>query len=189
MALNRPRQARILTEDTLAVVVDVQDRLFPHIHAGEALLHNLHILTKGLQALAVPLLVTEQYTKGLGATLEPLKQSLGEAYQPIEKMAFSCLDEPEFARQLRDSERNTVLLMGVEAHVCVLQTAVDLLDHGYRPVVVVNGISSRKAEDKAIALDRFRKLGLTLTSYESILLELCRVSGTAPFKTISRLIK
>ena len=117
--------------ETAAVLIDVQERLYPHIHQHDRLLERLSILVQGLEHLEVPLLVTEQYSKGLGPTIAPLRELLGAAYRPIEKMTFSCCGEERFAERLSILGKRHVILMGVEAHVCVLQTALGLLSEGY----------------------------------------------------------
>ncbi len=179
---------RILREETAALCIDIQERLFPHIDGHEILQHNTRILLQGLQALDIPLLVTEQYRKGLGATIAPVQEIIPH-FQPIEKLAFSCCGSDDFNAELKATGKLNVIVFGIETHVCVLQTALDLLEHGYRPVIVSDCVSSRRPSDKTVALERMRGAGCTITSYESILFELCRVAGTATFKTISRLVK
>jgi hypothetical protein len=179
---------RILRENTTGLFIDIQDRLFPLMQEREQLEQNLITLTSGLKALEIPLLVTEQYTKGLGFTILPLKMALGD-YSAIEKTAFSCCDEPLFMSVLSATGKKNVILCGIETHVCVLQTAVDLLQAGYQPVVIEDCVSSRKLSDKNTAIERMRQEGVIITSLESILFELTRYSGTETFKAISKLVK
>ncbi len=179
---------RILKEQTVAALIDVQEKLAPHIHNMEAVIKRQEILVQGLQVLGVPVMVTEQYTKGLGVTVPELKSVLAD-YAPIEKMAFSCCDDPHFLEPLKDSGRKSVILFGIEAHVCVLQTTLDLLEAGYRPVVIEDCVSSRKESDKLTALRRMQQAGAIISTSESVLFELCRVSGTESFKQISKLFK
>jgi len=179
---------RILKESTIGVVVDIQERLFPHIHQHELLEKNTSILIQGLKALDVPFLVTEQYKKGLGETVNGIKELV--ANDPhFEKMAFSCCDDPKFMESLETSTKRNVILAGMETHICMLQTAIDLKERGFNPIVVADCVSSRTPENKALALERLRQEGVVITSYESILFELCRVAGSDAFKTISKLIK
>ena len=205
---------RIILEQTSALLIDVQERLFPHMYERETLEHNLPILLKGLRILGVPLLVTQQYTKGLGSTIPALQETLGwttssafaaqkraantdSAGTPvptgdapyIEKIAFSCFDEPAFTKAFEALGRKRILLAGIEAHVCVLQTAVDLQQAGYTPVVIENCTSSRRENDKRIAFERLRAEGILVSTYESILFELTREAGTDTFRAISRLVK
>lgn len=170
------------------MVIDIQEKLFPLMDRHEALLKKCSQLIEGLKILGVPLLVTEQYPKGLGSTIGEIS-SMTFSFPVVEKMAFSCCDEPAVLGNPALKNRKTVIVFGIEAHVCVLQTTIDLMDAGYQAVVVADCISSRNREDKQLAVERMRSEGAVITSCESILLELARVSGTDEFKAISRLIK
>ena len=179
---------RILKQDTKLVVVDLQERLFPHINNNEQLLQKCKTLIEGIKLLNIPIIVTEQYVKGLGKTLERVSESLGE-FDPIEKMTFSCMGESNFNLKIEEHFIKNVLICGIESHVCVLQTAIDLLEAGHTPIVVADAISSRNPYDKKIALQRFATEGIRVTTVESILFELCKVSGNEQFKAISKLVK
>ncbi len=179
---------RIKREDTAGLVIDIQEKLFPLMDRHETLLKKCSQLIEGLKILGVPLLVTEQYPKGLGATIGEIS-SRTISFPVVEKMAFSCCDEPAVLGNPALDNRKTVIVFGIEAHVCVLQTTIDLMEEGYHAVVVADCISSRNREDKQLAVERMRSEGAVITSCESILLELARVSGTDEFKAISRLIK
>lgn len=175
-------------EDAIAVVIDIQERLFPHIYEHDRLAANAVKLIEGLKILGAPLIVTQQYTKGLGATIPQIAQALGE-FKPIEKLTFSSYGDPDFVSVLDDSGKNHIILLGIEAHVCVLQTAMDLLNTGYEVILVEDCVSSRKLNDKQVALQRLRDDGAIITTYESVLFELLKVAGTEEFKAISRLVK
>ncbi len=179
---------RITKDNTAAVIIDIQERLYPHMYNREELERNVGILINGLHILKVPLLITEQYSKGLGKTIPAISENL-ENFEPIEKISFSCCDESRFLKELNMLNKKFVILAGIETHVCVLQTVLDLIDSGFHPVLVEDCVSSRKENDKKIAVDRIRSEGAIITTYESILLELCRVAGTETFKRISGLIK
>lgn len=179
---------RILKENTIGLVIDVQEKLFPHMHNYEELVGNLIKLISGLKVLEVPIILTEQYTKGLGPTINSIQEAIGE-YTAIEKMAFSCCDEPQFLKVLKEQSKKNVIVCGIESHVCILQTCIDLQQSGYQSVIIEDCISSRKASDKVISLERMKKEGAIISSLESILFELSRVSGTESFKSISRLVK
>ena len=179
---------RIKRQMSAALLVDVQEKLFPHMDQHDELLRRTKILLEGLKILKVPMVVTEQYPKGLGSTLEPLS-SLLEKQDVIEKLSFSCCGEAAFTDTLRSLERPIILLCGIEAHVCVLQTATDLLEEGYAVVVVEDCISSRNPEDKRVAVERMRSEGAVISTCESVLFELTKVAGTDEFKAISRLVK
>jgi nicotinamidase-related amidase len=179
---------RILKDNSIGLIIDIQERLLPHMHEKEALLRNAEILIKGLQALDVPIMVTEQYTKGLGFTVEPLK-NLFQTFEPLEKISFSCCDDEQFSMKLKTLQKKFVIIAGIETHVCVLQTAMDLLEKDFVPVVVEDCVSSRKQNDKRLALARVQKWGGIITTYESILFELTRFAGNDTFKAVSRLVK
>ncbi len=166
----------------------MQERLYPLVQDHHRLTKNTAILIEGLKAVEIKILVTEQYTKGLGFTIEPLKNLLTDI-DFVEKQAFSCCDEPGFYEELALSGARYVVIAGIETHVCVMQTAIDLLSNGYIPVVAEDCVSSRNLNDKKIAIERMRQEGAIITTYESILFELLRYSGTESFKKISKLVK
>jgi nicotinamidase-related amidase len=179
---------RLYLNNTVFVVVDIQERLFPHIHEHLMLEQNCHKLLSGVRILEAPLIVTEQYPKGLGPTISSIQSELSEI-KPIEKITFSCCANEEFTGTLKNLGRHNVILCGIEAHVCVLQTAIDLKEMGFQPVVVVDCISSRRQKDKEVALIRLQQENVLITNYESVLFELCSVAGTDTFKAISHLVK
>ncbi len=179
---------RILQKETAAVVIDIQERLLPHIYDGETILQNCRKLIEGLHILSVPVMVTQQYTKGLGPTESSIAERF-EEFNYIEKTSFSCFDEPAFKEEITILGRETILICGIESHVCVLQTCLDLIDGGFSPVIVEDCISSRKLEDKNIAIERMRQEGARITTMESVLFELTRRAGTETFKSISGLVK
>ena len=179
---------RISRNDTIALVIDIQERLLPHIDGYRELVNNTGILLAGMKALEVPVMLTEQYRKGLGVTVPEISRHL-EHFDPMEKMTFSCCDDNAFTLALEMHAKKNVVICGIETHVCVLQTTIDLLEKGYQPVVIEDCTSSRKKGDKAIAIERMRQEGAIISTYESILFELARVAGTPEFKTISKLVK
>ncbi|HBL73587.1 MAG: hydrolase [Bacteroidetes bacterium GWF2_42_66] len=179
---------RILKEESIALIVDIQERLVPAMAEQEILIDNCKILISGLQELAVPIVVTQQYTKGLGETVEEIK-SLITGLNPIEKRDFSCLDEPVVAEKLKNSGAKNVIICGIESHVCVLQTAIDLKEAGFVPVVVMDCTSSRNLDNVDLAAERFRYEGIMMTSSESVLFELTRSSRAPEFRAISKLVK
>jgi nicotinamidase-related amidase len=179
---------RIQKHESIGLIIDMQERLFPHIHQHEILEKNIRILIQGLQLLQIPILITQQYTQGLGQTIPSVAEYFDDKLY-IEKNTFSCCDESNFLAELNRMNKKFVIIAGIETHVCVLQTVPDLVDNGFIPVVVEDCVSSRKENDKKVAIDRIRQEGGIVTTYESILLELCRVAGNETFKAISRLIK
>lgn len=186
---NRGRHGmRVERLQSAGLVIDIQERLFPHMDRQEALLRKTTVLLEGLRVLQIPVIVTEQYPKGLGATLKPISLLL-EKEAVLEKISFSCCGDPAVTGKLESLARPFIIICGIEAHVCVLQTVVDLVKLGYRAVVVEDCISSRNPEDKRVAVERMRSEGAVITTCESILFELAEVAGTETFKTISRLVK
>jgi len=179
---------RILKENTIGLIIDIQEKLFPFIYENQQLAINVQKLIEGLHILQIPLLVTEQYPKGLGPTISKLSH-LVQRTEPVEKNSFSCCDEQRFNDSMAKQGRRNIIICGIETHVCVEQTVLDLLENGYQPVVIENCVSSRKLEDKDIAIKRMRMEGVIITSYEAILFELCRFSGTEQFKALSKIIK
>lgn len=179
---------RILKEDTIALVIDIQERLFPHIFEAEKLEKNITILVEGLKLLEVPIIVSEQYKKGLGEIIPSISELVKE-YPHTEKTAFSCCDEPTIQERIELSGKRDIILAGIESHICLLQTAIDLKERGFNPILVADCVSSRTAENKFIAIERYKQEGIIITSYESILFELCRYANGDVFKSISKLVK
>ena len=179
---------RLQREDTASVIIDVQEKLFPLIHEHELLAKNMSILIRGLKVLGVPMLVTQQYTKGLGTTIKQISDTIGD-YFHIEKMAFSCCGDEGFMSEFKKLNKKNLILAGIEAHVCVLQTTLDLLEAGYQPVVIEDCVSSRFPVNKQVAIKRMRQAGAIISTYESILFELTEISGTDLFKNIVKLVK
>lgn len=179
---------RILKEDSAALIIDIQERLFPVMSESEKLLENCLKLIDGLQVLSVPLIVTQQYTKGLGPTIPSVVSEIN-GFNYYEKISFSCLDEPKINEALDSLNKHFVILCGIETHVCVLQTCLDLLELGCHPVVVEDCVTSRNLNDKMIAIERMRQEGALVTTFESLLFELTRVAGSELFKKISGIVK
>lgn len=179
---------RIVKEHTVALVVDIQERLFPVMSDREEFLDNAVRLVRGLQLLEIPLVVTQQYTRGLGETIPQVREAI-PGFTYLEKRDFSCCDEPSVMEWLSSLGARQVIICGIEAHVCILQTAVDLKDAGLTPVVVADAVTSRKPASKGLAMERFRHEGIMMTSTESILFELTRSSAAPEFRGISQLVK
>lgn len=177
---------RITKEDSLVLLIDVQEKLYPHMNNKEKLSQKTITLLKGITALGIPLTAARQYPQGLGDIIEELRPYGSECY---DKVTFSCCSNDNLIARLRESGCKYVIIAGIEAHICVLQTVIDLKALGYLPVVVTDAISSREQQDYEIALRRMEYEGAILTTVESILFELCREAGNEVFKTISRLVK
>lgn len=179
---------RFTLEHTAILVVDLQERLVPHMHNAAALIQQAGRLIDGANALAVPLLVTEQYRKGLGVTVPQIASRLGGAACNHDKLKFSSCIEPVREEMSKRGIRS-VVVCGVEAHVCVLQTCLDLIDAGYVTAVVTDAIGSRRATDQDAAAQRMIQAGVVPTTVESILMELVHEAGTPRFKAVLPIIK
>lgn len=180
---------RITAENTMALVIDFQEKLVPVIEHNEELLHNTQILIKGLQELQVPMIITQQYTKGIGMTVPALAELYGEGFAYEDKVTFSCVGEETILTKLKSLGKKNIIVCGIEAHICVLQTVIDLIALGYQVLLVEDCIGSRKESDRQVGIRRALQEGALSTSYESVLFELTGVARTDTFKAISRLIK
>lgn len=181
---------RIQRENCQAIIIDVQEKLSPHIYRYNDILKKTLILIQGLQVLDIPILLNEQYPEGLGRTVPEIMAVLDATKsKTIEKVTFSACDNDESWNYLAQQNRISVLVFGVEAHVCVMQTVLDLLDNGMQPVVIADAIGSRSAYDRRQAIRRMRRAGAVITTTEAILFELCRSSKDPAFKAISQLVK
>ncbi len=179
---------QIKKNDSLLLFIDVQEKLFPHIEKHDELEKKLNQLVEGMQVLDIPIIVSEQYTKGLGKTINSVSQKLNIQTPTFEKMTFSCMRNPELAAAIEQSGKRTIILAGIEAHICVLQTALDLCQEGFDVALVLDAVGSRNDENKSISVLRLQNK-VAFTSVESVLFELCQVAGTEEFKAISRIIK
>jgi nicotinamidase-related amidase len=177
---------RLNVTDTALLVIDVQEKLMPKIAEAEPVIRNTAFLIDACKILGVPVLATEQYRKGLGPTVPELARRL-PADLP-EKLAFSSCAIPAVVEGLR-AGRPKVLLAGIETHVCVMQTALDLVALGFRVFLAVDSVSSRYRIDHETAIQRMRDIGVTLVTSEMAVFELTGVAGTPQFKEISRLVQ
>lgn len=182
---------RLDRKDAVLVVIDVQERLMPVIHERFEVERNIERLIRGAHILGVPVIVTEQYVKGLGPTVEPLRIALEETsgYRPIEKNCFSAQGCAPFAAQLAALDRRQILIAGVETHVCVYQTVLDLLGGDRTVWVVADAVSSRTPRNRDLALQRLTSEGAKLSTTEMALFELTVTAGTDEFRAISKLVK
>ena len=175
-------------ETVALIVVDIQGNLAHLMHMKEILFKNVQKLIKGIQILGVPILWLEQNPRGLGPTIPEIADLLSNI-QPISKMSFSGCRNDRFMQALEALNRKQVLIAGIEAHVCVYQTAVDLVDLGYEVQVVTDAVSSRNVEDKEIGLQKMRCAGVSLTSVETALFELLKVAEGEQFREIIKIVK
>jgi nicotinamidase-related amidase len=175
-------------ESTILLVVDIQERLVPAIDQGQRVIAETVRLIEGCRVLDIPVVGTEQYPKGLGP-LVPEVRNLINPKTIFSKMAFSICRVEEVMHLLRERGRNQVVLAGIEAHVCMLQTSLDLVEHGYQVHVPVETTSSRRSTCCHVALMRMREAGVVVTMLESALFEMLGLAGTSQFKEILDLVK
>jgi nicotinamidase-related amidase len=179
----------LAADESVLVVVDVQGKLAQLMHEKEALFDALGRLVRGSLALELPVLWMEQNPEGLGATVPEVASVMPGDLTPIPKLSFSCWGEPRFIEALEATARRQVLLCGIEAHVCVYQTARDLLEEGYEVHVVADAVSSRKALNRDVALGRMSQLGAALTTVEGALFEMLGAADGPAFKEILDIVK
>lgn len=176
-------------EKTILVAIDLQDKLLPAMNSEEGVVAASKKLVEGAEILNVPYIFTQQYTKGLGETNEDVRSAVKGEFTHVEKNTFSAYLTEGFVDTITASGRKQVVLFGVETHVCVLQTALDLMENGYEVHIVADCVSSRFESDEIIALERMKEAGAVVTTAETVLFELLKGSKEAGFKEISNLVK
>ena len=185
--MNDAMLGKLTTQDTVLLVVDLQERLLPAISGAESIEQAACRLIKAAAVLGLPTLVTEQYPAGLGQTVPAVREALGQV-SAFEKTLFSaCVEAVQ--QRLAQLKPRAVLVVGVETHVCVQQTVLDLLRAGYLPYVCADAVGSRRPMDCEIALQRMRQAGAIVTSTESVIFELLGRAGTDAFKQVLKIIK
>ena len=192
--MSQPRDSHpmsLVRDHTALVLIDVQERLFPAMDADhrEEVMRNIKVLAASTRRLRVPTLITEQYPKGLGHTLQELVDALGPGIEPIEKIAFSCFAVGPFRARLEATGARHIVLAGIEAHVCVLMSALDLLASGRAVHVVADAVTSRTQGNWRLAMSLLRQAGAVVTSTETVLFQLLGQADTDDFRELSRLIR
>ncbi len=175
-------------ENSVLVIIDVQGKLSQLMYEKEKLFANLVRMVKASQLLEIPILWNEQYPEGLGATVPELAELLTNQ-KPMAKMSFGCCGNASFVTELRKLNRRQVLLVGIETHVCVYQSAVELMQMGYEVNLISDAVSSRTPENKRIGMKLIKADGGRITSTETALFELMRTASHPRFRDISRLVK
>ena len=175
-------------KDSIILIVDVQEKFKPVIYKWEQLIKNIIKLVTSFQLLGVPILITEQYPNGLGKTVVDIRQSL-KKYKPIEKREFSCFNNKKFLAVLTKLKRRNLIICGIEAHVCVINTILDAISKGFKVHLVVDAISSRKNTDLNTAIQRAKQAGAFLTTTEMVIFQLTKTSKFKKFKEISKIVK
>lgn len=183
--------ANLLTqENSLLLIIDIQSKLLAAMSPehGQAVTRYSAILAEAADLLNIPVLITEQYPKGLGATDSAIIAKLPQTAQTFSKTSFSCCQAAGFIQTLSSNQRQHIILTGMEAHICVLQTALDLQQQGYQISVVADAVCSRNSEHKFYALQRLQHQGITITNHESVLFEWLKDAAHPEFKRISALL-
>jgi nicotinamidase-related amidase len=184
--------AHFIPDSAVLMVIDLQEKLLPHIDEQERVVARSGILIQAMRLLGVPMLWTEQYPRGLGPTAEPIIRAIGDAARPMEKIAFGCLADPAIAaaaQAMRDTGRDQILLCGIEAHVCILQTALHGLDLGWRVFLACDAVGSRRSTDRSVALERLIQAGVVPVTVEMVVMEALGRAGGEKFKAILPLLK
>lgn len=179
---------RLDRERCLLVVVDIQERFRGLIHGLDGVLAATERLVRGCQALQIPVLVTEHYPRGLGVTVPEIRE-LFRPFAPLEKIHFSCAGDDGFAKAVAAGGRDQILLCGIETHVCIYQTAFDLLRGGKQVAVAADAVGSCVAADRAVGLARMGELGVQIMGTQMILFEILGRAGTPEFKALAPLLK
>ena len=175
-------------KDALLLVIDIQEKLVPAIYGGEEVAAKTSILVQSAQLMNIPVLLTEQYPKGLGATVDSISKVLAKDSVISEKMSFSACTE-EVTEILKQSGRKQIIIAGIETHVCVYQTVRQLLVEGYQVFLAEDAVGSRRIENKQNALEQMRDMGAVVSNTETMLFDLLEIAGTPLFKQVSKLIK
>lgn len=174
--------------DTVLLIVDVQEKLLPLVPGGARLEWNVGRLIDASRILGIPYLLTEQYPQGLGPTTELLLKKVESESPVFEKTSFSCCGSEPFRQQLAQLKPANVFVTGMESHVCVQQTVLDLLSDGYRVLVGVDAVGARNAADHRLAIRRMETEGAVMTSTEAAIFEWCETSKRKEFKQIQKLV-
>jgi nicotinamidase-related amidase len=189
MTATLQRNSKILLRDkTALLLIDIQEKILSVMNNPQQVINNALKLIKGFKVLNLPIFYTEQYPKGLGSTSEALLIEL-QGLSSIQKTSFSCFGAGNFFNRLEDNNVSQIIVAGIEAHVCVQQTVLDLIANNFQVNVAADALSSRNDLDYTLALERMRTHGAEITTSEAILFELLINSGTEEFKEISNIIK
>jgi nicotinamidase-related amidase len=169
-------------------VIDMQEGFRPVITGFDQTASRIALMVQACQLLRLPVIVTEQYPRGLGRTVEEIARHLPEGQEPIEKLSFSACGVQEFDTRLRERHIEQVMICGIEAHICVSQTAHDLLQNGFQVHLLSDAVSTRLAHNREVAINKMRQAGAIISSVETALFELCN-AGTPEFKQMQALVK
>lgn len=179
---------RLNREDALLLIIDIQERLAPVMKYKDEVVDNTLVLLETSKIMDIPVIITEQYPRGLGSTIPEIMEKLDSNMEVFEKIEFSAYTD-EVESSLEKKNRKKVIIVGMETHVCVLQTVRDLLDNDYEVFVARDGVASRTKDNFQNALELMKSMGAIVTNTESIVFDLLEKAGSPEFKTISKLIK
>jgi nicotinamidase-related amidase len=175
-------------EDCLLLIIDIQDRLAAVMEYKKKIIKNAKVLLKASELMDIPIIITEQYPRGLGSTVNELVDDGIEIHKKIEKTQFSAYTE-EVKTTLKNLDKKKIIVTGMETHVCVFQTIRDLLNEGYEVYLVNDGVTSRSKEDYLNGIDLMKQMGAIIVNTETILFDLLKDSNVSEFKTISKMVK
>ncbi|VAX17748.1 Isochorismatase [hydrothermal vent metagenome] len=175
-------------EETGIVIVDVQEKLVPVMSRGENVIANIQKSLLLAKCFDLPVILTEQYPKWLGSTVLAIKKSL-PSYDPVTKMAFNCCDDNLFNSRVKKSGMKNLILTGLEAHICVFQTCVSLVEKGFVVHVPVDAVDSRTEENRNVGLDLMKAAGAIITSTETVIYQIMKKAGTSEFREMLKVIK
>lgn len=175
-------------EDSLLFIIDIQDRLVPVMEHGKKIIKNNITLIEASKELEIPVIITEQYPRGLGSTILEIGEKIDNKTKIFEKISFTGYTK-EVKLALEETGRKKIIITGMETHVCVFQTVRDLIQDGYKVFIVRDGVTSRKKDNFLNALDLMKSMGAVITDTESIIFDLLKIAGTPEFKALSKLIK
>lgn len=173
---------------SVLLIIDVQEKLVPEIFKKKEVIENIKKLIEFCKALNIPIILTEQYPKGLGTTISEIKSTLLN-YEPIKKVSFSCFDSYEFWEKIKKLNPSSLIITGIETHICVNQTALDALMENYKIFVISDAVSSRTKHNWEIGLQKMQSCGVNISSTEMLMYEILERASTSDFKKILPLLK
>lgn len=186
------KSSTLTSQDSLLLIIDIQERLTQVMNKGylSRITDRIHLLVSLAHEIHIPIVITEQYPKGLGPTIEPIKKILhGKKYEQHEKLTFGCCDDANFNQKLKNYSKKKIIMVGMETHVCVYLTALGLIKQGYEIFVASDAVISRETFNYKNGLSLIRQIGGLVTNTETLLFQLMVQSGTPTFKKISALLK
>ncbi|MGE5893862.1 MAG: hydrolase [bacterium] len=175
-------------EESMLIIIDIQERLAVAMEEKDKVINNTKYLIELAKIYNIPIVLTEQYPKGLGQTVSEIKDVLLN-YAPIEKLTFDCCGEGSYLKELKGISRRKLIVTGMETHVCVLQTVLSLLNQGYDVHLVSDAVCSRDAGNRRTALDMLSNAGAVVTCTETVLFQIMKIAGTEEFRKIAKMIK